>query len=72
MATRTIAVRFGRLTEQLQVLKVNAGTSLVKFLGSKSIEFGPSIRVNGEEVSNDYVLHENDIITDIDNVSGGR
>ena len=72
MATRTIAVRFGRLTEQLQILKVNAGTSLTKFLKEKDIEFGPSIRVNGDEVSSDYILHENDIITDIDNVSGGR
>ncbi len=72
MAEKTIAVRFGRLTEQLQVLKIAGGTLLVKFLKNRHLEFGPSIRVNGEEVSEEYTLHEGDIITDIDNVSGGR
>ena len=67
-----MAVKFGRLTEPLEVVRIGSGATLAKFLNLRGLEYGPSIRVNGDEVDLETVLHEGDIITDIDSVSGGR
>jgi hypothetical protein len=73
MATETrVPVQFGRLTEALQTCSVPTGTTVKLFCDKKKIKYGSSIRVNGETVQPTYTLQENDIITDIDNVSGGR
>ena len=72
MATKQIAVRFGKLTEPLEVVKIEAGMNISKFLEARGLEFGPSVMVNAEEVNEEYRLREGDIITDIDEVSGGR
>lgn len=66
-----VEVKYGRLTEPLAVLKIESGMNIVDFIKSRDSEFGPSVRVNGEEVGERYVLRQGDIITNIDEVSGG-
>lgn len=69
--SKTIDVKYGRLTEPLEVMQVDTGMGIVEFMQLRESEFGPSVRVNGEEVSERYILRAGDIITDIDEVSGG-
>jgi hypothetical protein len=64
-------VQFGKLTKPLQKCDAPAGTTLGEFCRRKEIAFGASIRVNNEAKRESYVLQNQDIITDIDNVSGG-
>jgi len=74
MATKTaskVTVRFGRLTEQLQAFVIGEKTTLEDFLKRREIEYGSGVRVNGQTASKETVLHQGDIVTDIDNVDGG-
>ena len=68
---KSIKVQIGSLTEQLKVSSVKEGTTLVTFLDMKEIEYNSSIRVNGKVAKKGSVLKNGDIITIIDDVSGG-
>ena len=67
-----IKVMLGNLAEPLKVSSVNSGTKLGDFLEKKGVEFNSSIRVNGKVARKGQTLRNNDIITTIDDVSGGK
>lgn len=72
MASGSIAIKFGRLTQPLQRLTAKEGATLGEFLEKHSIEYTSSIRVNGDTATLKTVLHNGDVITDIDNIEGGK
>jgi sulfur carrier protein ThiS len=65
-----ITVRLAQV-QDLQTIHISAKT-LGELLKSKEIEYNSSVRVNGEVKSKEYRLRNNDIITIVDAVSGGR
>jgi hypothetical protein len=67
-----VRVKFGQLTEPLRSIRAAKGTNLGQFLKRREMDYGASIRVNGEVANVETVLKDGDIITDIDNVNGGR
>jgi sulfur carrier protein ThiS len=72
MAKGKIKIHFGRLVDQIRVSNVSEGTTLSDFLTKREIKYGSAIRVNGKVIKKDYVLRNDDIITEIDNVDGGK
>jgi sulfur carrier protein ThiS len=68
----SIPVQLGRLTEGLKRCVVKAGTTLTEFLQKQELEYNSSVRVNGETAKEGTVLKAGDIVTVIDDVSGGR
>ena len=69
---RKIKVSLGSLTEQLRVSSIPEGTSVEVFLENMNKSYDSSVRVNGKAVTKGSKLKNGDIITLIDNVSGGR
>ena len=69
--TKSIRVQIGSLTSQLVVSSIKEGTTLVDFLTNKDIDYDSSVRVNGKVSKKGCVLKNGDIITIIDDVSGG-
>lgn len=75
MATRKkrkIKVMLGELVKPLVTKECDAGTTLIKFLEDNNINWGSAVRVNGETKSKNYKLNQDDVITTIGSVSGGR
>ena len=66
-----IKVNFGELAKPLSVSTINAGTTLGEFLEAKELSFGSSVRVNGKVAKKGDVLKGGDIVTSIEDVSGG-
>ncbi|KKL13948.1 hypothetical protein LCGC14_2520680 [marine sediment metagenome] len=66
-----INVKFGQLTKPLQSVRIIEGTVLESFCKSQGLEYGSSIRVNGQTAGRRQMLRPNDIITSIDDVDGG-
>ena len=71
-ANGEVRVKFGQLTEPLKSIRTAKGTNLGQFLKRRGMEFGASIRVNGETANVETMLADGDIITSIENVNGGR
>ena len=71
-ANGEISVKFGQLTEPLKSIRTAKGTNLGQFLKRRGMEFGASVRVNGETANVETMLTAGDIITSIENVNGGR
>lgn len=67
---KKINVCFGRLTKPLEHSQVAEGTTLSQFMQQYAI-MGKAPRVNGKVVPLDYVLKDNDKITQIDRIRGG-
>jgi sulfur carrier protein ThiS len=65
-----ITVRLAQV-QDLQTIHISA-KSLGDLLKAKNIEYNSSVRVNGEVKPAEYRLRNNDIITVVDAVSGGR
>ena len=68
----SIAVKFGKLTEPLIRYTCVEGSTLGDFLKRRDMELTSSIRVNGETADAETVLRNGAVITDIDNVDGGK
>ena len=62
----------GELVKPLVIKKCNAGTTLGAFLKDNKISFSAAVRVNGEQEKESYKLRNDDVITTIGSVSGGR
>jgi sulfur carrier protein ThiS len=67
----SVSVRFGNLTEPLRTSTVRNDTNVVDFLKRRDVEYGSSVRVNGNTVNREYVLRNGDVVTAIESVSGG-
>jgi len=64
-------VNLAQLAKPLKVDKVKLGTTLGEYLEEQGIAYDSKIRVNAEEVKENYKLKEDDIITVVGEVSGG-
>jgi sulfur carrier protein ThiS len=67
-----IKIKFGQLAQPLKPFKCSKGVTLGQFLERRDLVYGASIRVNGEASNRETILKEGDIITNIENVNGGR
>jgi len=67
-----IGVRFGRLTDKPVCYVHDKGITLGKFLNAHNIRFSDAIRVNNKSVNVDYLLQNKDLVTEIDEISGGN
>ena len=67
-----VRVKFGQLAAPLKSYRSAKGTNLGQFLTRRGIEYGASIRVNGNAANLETRLNDGDVITDIENVNGGR
>lgn len=67
-----IGVKFGRLTEKPVCHVHDKGITLGKFLAAHNIRFSDAIRVNNKRVNLEHVLQNQDLVTQIDEISGGR
>lgn len=74
MATsnNSITVRYGALSEPLVVKRIAQGTTITQFCEKNGITYDSALRVNGATVNREQLLRENDVITAISRVSGGR
>lgn len=66
-----IQVFFAKLVEPISVIRLKNPTTIGNFLSNRHISFDSSIRVNKNVVVGDYLLQNGDIITQLQNVSGG-
>jgi sulfur carrier protein ThiS len=67
----TIDVKYGKITQALKTTTIEQGTSLGRCLKQIGWNFDSAIRVNGQAVSAEFVLQNNDVITSIDSIEGG-
>jgi hypothetical protein len=67
-----VSVVFARLTSPLATYNIAKGTLLTAFLQRRGVEFNNSVRVNGKVVTQKYVVKQGDIISQLEQVSGGK
>jgi len=69
---KQITVLVGELVKPLVTKRCDAGTTLIVFLEDNGIAWSSAVRVNGETEPKSYKLKQDDVITTIGSVSGGR
>jgi len=67
-----VSVVFVQLTSPLVTYNIPKGTLLTAFLQRRGVEFNNSVRVNGKVVTQKYVVKQGDIISQLEQVSGGK
>jgi len=69
---KKINVMLGELVKPLVTKSCDAGTAIEEFLSDNDVRWSSAVRVNGETVTKSYKLKNDDVITTIGSVSGGR
>ncbi len=71
VSSGSIQVFFAKLMEPISVINLKKPITIIDFLSKRSIALDSSIRVNKKGVTDKYILQNGDIITQLQNVSGG-
>ncbi len=67
-----IQILFVELAKPIVKCEYNEGVTLGEFLKRRDVDYSPSIRVNRQVASQDYVLKSGDVVSKMSKVAGGR
>lgn len=71
-AKKKVRVGIAELTKPISFSTVEKGTTLEEYLEGMGRSFSADVLVNAEKVKKSYVLQEEDVVSVIGSVSGGR